>query len=94
MFQSVLSKSLSLAEMSIKGEIHPPTLYVYETVELDLSLQEDEMESHHITLHAGMYVVLPLLYELTIKNFAIEPRTSRTSTKHEGAYNKGVTLMI
>jgi len=52
-FQSVLSKCLSLAEMSIKGEIFPPTLYVYETVDLELSLQEGEEETHHIALHAG-----------------------------------------
>ena len=41
--------------MSIKGEIYPPTLYVYETVEIDLSLPDGEMETHLITLHEGTY---------------------------------------
>ena len=41
--------------MSIQGEIIPPTLYVYETVELDLSLSEEPSENHLITLHEGIH---------------------------------------
>ncbi|XP_076808146.1 nucleoporin 88-like [Clavelina lepadiformis] len=61
--QSMISReSLSRIELSEGGEVIAPTLYVYETVELelDLTVSDDEPESHDITLHEDP--VLPFRY--------------------------------
>merc|ERR1712179_736963 len=63
--QSIVSKStLTMKEVS-GGDIHPPTLYVYETVELELipTLDEDDThltEHYFISLHTDF--TLPLRY--------------------------------